>query len=343
MNYKKIYYALVEKAKVRGLDKSKHEGYFEIHHVVPRCLGGSDDASNLVMFTMREHILSHVFLWRAYPKHLGIVNAAEMMTNTREYGRLLPSKILSRLRAESSALRSLRTEGAGYGETRHIDLAGKVFGRLTVENSYEWHTFPNGQRKARWDCVCECGNSVKVLVTCLQTGSTQSCGCLHKERTSEANKKWEFSRKTYEAYHNMVSRCYSPKHRSYENFRKYNISICGDWLGDEGIANFAHDMGEKPEGLCLVRIDPFGDFCKDNCAWVTKSEASKAIYKFPRQKVSRTGVLGIKYDKRRNTYTARVMISGKEKSKTFKTLEEAVEFREFLEKEIAHSVAVKNA
>lgn len=68
MNYEKIYNELVEKAKVRGLDKSKHEGYFEIHHILPKSLGGSDDRSNLVMFTGREHFIAHMLLWKAYPE-----------------------------------------------------------------------------------------------------------------------------------------------------------------------------------------------------------------------------------------------------------------------------------
>jgi len=83
LNYQKIYSALVEKAKVRGLDKSKHEGYFEIHHIIPKCLGGSDDKENLVMFTGREHFVAHMLLWKAYPENVSLMRAAFLMANRK--------------------------------------------------------------------------------------------------------------------------------------------------------------------------------------------------------------------------------------------------------------------
>lgn len=81
MNYQNTYNALVEKAKARGLDKSQHEGYFEIHHIIPRCLGGSDEKDNLVMFTGREHFISHMLLWKAYPEEVSLMRAAMLMSS----------------------------------------------------------------------------------------------------------------------------------------------------------------------------------------------------------------------------------------------------------------------
>lgn len=334
MNYQKVYDQLVEKCKPRGLDKSKHEGYFEIHHIVPRCMGGSDEKGNLVMFTAREHIFAHVCLWKAYPKHLGVVTAAKMMVDTRDGYKHLNSRILAKLKEESSELRKLRLEGAGYGETRHIDLSGKVFGRLTVLNSYSWHQFPNGQRKAKWDCLCQCGNNVSVIVGGLTSGLTKSCGCWHKEQTSKANRKWNISRKTYHVYHNMLQRCYSQDYKTNFKFVEYGIQVCDEWLGDEGLLRFVEDMGERPEGLQLTRLDPLGDFCKENCKWMTKAQASSTIYKFPRATLPVTGKVGVKFDKKRNAYVARIVLNGKEKSKQFKTMEEASEFRDFIEQEL---------
>lgn len=83
MNYEKIYNALVEKAKIRGLDKSQHEGYFEIHHILPRCLGGSDEDNNLVMFTAREHFIAHMLLWKSYPEDVSLMRAAFLMSNRK--------------------------------------------------------------------------------------------------------------------------------------------------------------------------------------------------------------------------------------------------------------------
>jgi hypothetical protein len=62
MNYKRIYDSLMERAVGREL-----EGYYETHHIIPRCLGGTDDATNLVKLTYREHFLAHWILHRLYP------------------------------------------------------------------------------------------------------------------------------------------------------------------------------------------------------------------------------------------------------------------------------------
>ena len=58
MNYQNIYESLIQRAKTRGLI----EGYKESHHITPRCMGGSDDADNLVNLTAREHFIAHLLL-----------------------------------------------------------------------------------------------------------------------------------------------------------------------------------------------------------------------------------------------------------------------------------------
>lgn len=68
MNYKKIYDDLMDSRKKRGLDKSKLKGeYYEIHHIVPKCLNGPDTADNKVLLTAREHLLAHILLSEIYP------------------------------------------------------------------------------------------------------------------------------------------------------------------------------------------------------------------------------------------------------------------------------------
>jgi hypothetical protein len=58
VNYQRHYDALIQKA----LNRSKPEGYTEKHHIVPRSMGGSDDATNLVILTAREHCVAHILL-----------------------------------------------------------------------------------------------------------------------------------------------------------------------------------------------------------------------------------------------------------------------------------------
>lgn len=65
--YKKVYNQLIESRKSRGLDKSKLDGYYEKHHIIPKCMGGKNEDSNYVLLTYREHILAHMILHRIYP------------------------------------------------------------------------------------------------------------------------------------------------------------------------------------------------------------------------------------------------------------------------------------
>jgi len=63
MNYQKIYYSIIEKRKINVAT-----GYTEEHHIVPRCLGGSNDKLNLVKLTAKEHFICHLLLTKMYTK-----------------------------------------------------------------------------------------------------------------------------------------------------------------------------------------------------------------------------------------------------------------------------------
>ena len=65
MNLVKLYRELILHAK--ALNRSKKNGYFENHHICPKCEGGTDDPTNLVCLTAREHFIAHKILWRLNP------------------------------------------------------------------------------------------------------------------------------------------------------------------------------------------------------------------------------------------------------------------------------------
>lgn len=75
MNYRKIYDAIIERGRNRQLD-----GYKERHHILPRCLGGTDDSENLVELTPEEHFVCHQLLVKIYPENSKLIYAARMMT-----------------------------------------------------------------------------------------------------------------------------------------------------------------------------------------------------------------------------------------------------------------------
>jgi hypothetical protein len=75
MNYQRIYNNIVERGKIRIV-----EGYTESHHIIPRCMGGTDNLSNLVNLTAEEHYVCHQLLVKIYPDEIGLVRAAMFMT-----------------------------------------------------------------------------------------------------------------------------------------------------------------------------------------------------------------------------------------------------------------------
>ena len=76
MNYKRIYEDLVLRGKQREV-----EGYIENHHIVPKCMGGTDDTDNLVKLTAREHFIAHVLLCKIYPNSAKLLFAFNCMCN----------------------------------------------------------------------------------------------------------------------------------------------------------------------------------------------------------------------------------------------------------------------
>lgn len=84
MNYIKVYDDLVAKCIVRGLDKKVLNGYFEKHHIIPKCLGGKNTNDNYVLFTAREHVIAHKLLWKAYPDNYSLMWAYTRTVNAHK-------------------------------------------------------------------------------------------------------------------------------------------------------------------------------------------------------------------------------------------------------------------
>ena len=77
MNYQKIYDIITRRGQNRIL-----EGYSEKHHIIPRCIGGTDEASNLVSLTPEEHYLCHLLLVKIHPTNIKLVKAAMFMVSS---------------------------------------------------------------------------------------------------------------------------------------------------------------------------------------------------------------------------------------------------------------------
>jgi hypothetical protein len=82
MNYQKIYNQLIEQAQSENRQKGCGV-YFEQHHIVPKCIGGSDIKTNLVLLTAREHYIAHKLLHYLYPLDNNLFFAYYMMINIK--------------------------------------------------------------------------------------------------------------------------------------------------------------------------------------------------------------------------------------------------------------------
>ena len=87
MEYHKVYNKIIERAKTRQL-----EGYKEKHHILPKCLGGTNDKENLVLLTAREHFICHWLLVRMYPDNKKLIYSFHAMCRQNKSGkRYIPS------------------------------------------------------------------------------------------------------------------------------------------------------------------------------------------------------------------------------------------------------------
>lgn len=194
MNYRRIYNELI----MRGWRRTNLYGYCEKHHIIPKCIGGGNEVSNIVKLTAEEHFIAHLLLTRMYPDEYKLASAIFLMSHRKNMKTISNNKIYSKFKETLSVMNKGKSLSQ---ETKDkMSESGKKRAPISEETRAKLSASSKGRKygprnKPAWNKGIPMSEEQKEKLSAANKGRAHQnkgvpLSAEHKEKLSEARKLW---------------------------------------------------------------------------------------------------------------------------------------------------------